>query len=141
MNDLSWAATSRLVHQRADFCCEYCQTRQRVIGQAMHIEHIDPHGGDHPDNLGLACANCNQSKGVATSAVDPVTQTVVPLFNPRQQIWDEHFAWDNEKTRLQGLTPVGRATIERLKINIERMVFARRVWISAGEHPPRENGA
>jgi IS1 family transposase len=40
--DLSWAATVRLVHERAGFCCEYCQTCQEIIGQAMHVEHFDP---------------------------------------------------------------------------------------------------
>jgi hypothetical protein len=46
MNDLPWAAVVRLVHERADYTCEYCQTSRRVIGQAMHVEHIDPKGGD-----------------------------------------------------------------------------------------------
>ncbi|KAB2834856.1 MAG: hypothetical protein F9K48_05450 [Candidatus Brocadia sp.] len=34
----SWAATVRLVHERANYCCEYCQTSQEIIGQAMHVE-------------------------------------------------------------------------------------------------------
>lgn len=38
--------------------------------------------------------------------------------------------------RLQGLTAVGRATIERLKINQTRIVTARRLWIRMGVHPP-----
>ena len=40
MRELSWAETVRRVHQRADNRCEYCQTAQRVMGQAMHVEHI-----------------------------------------------------------------------------------------------------
>jgi hypothetical protein len=102
----------------------------------MHIEHIDPDGGDDLSNLCLACATCNQSKGISTSAIDPLTKVVVPLFNPRQQEWAQHFSWDDELVWLQGTTPTGRATVERLRMNIDRVVIARRVWIRAGVHPP-----
>jgi hypothetical protein len=132
---LSWAETVRFVHERADYCCEYCQTSQEIIGQAMHVEHIDPNGSDHIENLCLACANCNLSKARATTALDPET-TYVNLFNPRTQIWIEHFVWIEGGLRLKGLTPVGRATIERLKMNIDRIVNARVYWIKAGGHPP-----
>ena len=83
MNDLSWAEITRLVHERAHFRCEYCQTAQRITGQAMHVDHIDPDGLDTLENLCLACANCNLSKAQATSGPDPLTDASVTLFNPR----------------------------------------------------------
>lgn len=83
MSNLSWAETIRRVHERAAYQCEYCQTGQRVTGQAMHVEHIDPDGGDALDNLCLSCASCNLSKARATTALDPETDLEVPLFNPR----------------------------------------------------------
>jgi 5-methylcytosine-specific restriction endonuclease McrA len=70
MSELSWAAIVRLVHERADYTCEYCQTAQRVIGQAMHVEHINPKGGNALDNLCLSCSSCNLSKARAISAPD-----------------------------------------------------------------------
>jgi 5-methylcytosine-specific restriction endonuclease McrA len=91
MSDLSWAETVRRVHQRADLMCEYCQTSQRNTGQAMHVDHIDPDGGHSLDNLCLSCANCNMSKGRAMSETDPETGKVELLFNPRTQLWKEHF--------------------------------------------------
>ncbi|GIK64405.1 MAG: HNH endonuclease [Chloroflexota bacterium] len=136
MAELSWAATVRLVHERANYCCEYCQTSQEIIGQAMHVEHIDPTGSDEPDNLCLSCATCNLSKAKAVTGFDPDTGETVELFNPRLQQWSEHFVWIEHGLRLKGLTPVGRATIERLKINLERVVNARHYWIKAGGHPP-----
>jgi MinD superfamily P-loop ATPase len=136
MNELSWAATVRFVHQRANNCCEYCQTCQRVIGQAMHIEHINPHGGDHPDNLCLSCSSCNLSKAEAVEATDPVTGDIVPLFNPRLQVWSDHFEWFEDGAIVGGKTQVGRATVVRLRMNRERIVTARKVWIKAGAHPP-----
>jgi hypothetical protein len=36
----------------------------------MHIEHIDPSGGDDPNNLCLAYSSCNLSKSIATTALD-----------------------------------------------------------------------
>jgi hypothetical protein len=136
MSEFSWAATVRLVHERANFCCEYCQTCQRVIGQAMHVEHIDPQRGDHPDNLCLSCSSCNLSKAEATTSHDPETGETVRLFNPRFQRWADHFAWNDDGTHLLGKTSVARATIARLRMNRERVITARQVWVKAGEHPP-----
>ncbi|MEO8612352.1 MAG: HNH endonuclease signature motif containing protein [Chloroflexota bacterium] len=102
----------------------------------MHVEHIDPHGNDDLDNLCLSCSSCNLSKGKATSALDPETKTLTPLFNPHQQNWQEHFDWIDEGLRLRGKTAIERAAIERLKMNVERIVRARGNWIEAGNHPP-----
>lgn len=102
----------------------------------MHVEHIDPMGGDHLDNLCLACPTCNLSKATATVAPDPASGTITALFNPRQQKWRDHFVWSDGGAVMQGITPTGRATVERLKMNIGRIVTARKIWIQAGVHPP-----
>lgn len=136
MSELSWAELVLRVYERANLLCEYCQTSQRITGQAMHVDHIDPDGEDSLDNLCLSCSNCNMSKARATSAPDPDTGDTVSLFNPRTQVWAEHFEWIENGTMLRGLTAVKRATIVRLQMNIARMVNARRVWVRAGEHPP-----
>jgi hypothetical protein len=102
----------------------------------MHIEHIDPSGGDDSDNLCLACSSCNLSKSVATTALDFLTGTEVALFNPRIQYWQDHFEWIDNGLRILGKTPIGRATISRLKMNQPRLVRARRNWIVSGTHPP-----
>jgi hypothetical protein len=136
MAELSWAETVRQVHERANRCCEYCQTCQDVCGQSMHVEHIDPTGGSKLENLCLACASCNLSKGQAVSALDPDTNQIMPLFHPRQQQWRDHFEWIDQGAQIHGLTAVGRATIERLRMNIERVVTSRRIWVRAGAHPP-----
>jgi hypothetical protein len=102
----------------------------------MHVDHIIPGAGDHPDNLTLACATCNLAKSDATEALDPETGTKVPLFNPRTQVWSEHFTWIDGGCRIQGLTPTGRTTVECFGMNIKRLVVARSVWMLAGVHPP-----
>lgn len=137
MSELSWSAIKRLVYKRAEGCCEYCQTCEANIGQAMHIEHIDPNGGDVIENLCLSCANCNLSKSKTTTALDPDTGERFSIFNPRTQVWSDHFVWIDGGLRLRGLTTIGRATIQRLKINQERVIIARRRWIAGGYHPPK----
>jgi hypothetical protein len=102
----------------------------------MHIDHVIPRAGDRPDNLALACASCNLSKNDATGSIDPETGETVPLFNPRNQVWAEHFAWIDDGCRVQGLTPTGRATVRRLGMNVERLVISRSLWVLAGVHPP-----
>jgi hypothetical protein len=136
MNELSWAAIVRLVHERARNCCEYCQTSRDTIGQAMHVEHIDPRGGDAPENLCLACPSCNLSKATSIAARDPLPGATVPLFHPRTQRWQDHFRWIENARRVQGVTPIGRATVERLRMNQDRLVVARALWVKANCHPP-----
>lgn len=135
MDERSWGETKEFVHRRAGSCCEYCQTYGLNIGQALHVEHINPTGDDHPDNLCLACPNCNLSKATATSALDPETNQEVSLFNPRLHQWSEHFEWIEDFTQIRGLTSMGRATVLRLRMNRPRMILTRRRWVYAGLHP------
>ena len=128
------------VIERARERCEYCQTQQ-VIVVAMEIDHIQPEsaGGETVlENLCLACVGCNSFKLDFQSGIDPETNTETPLFNPRSQIWSDHFEWSEDGLHLIGLSPVGRATIVRLRINRESVVNARRRWSAAGWHPPKD---
>jgi|SRR5579871_6394583 len=139
-DELSWAAVRRLVYDRASGCCEYCQTCEANTGQAMHVEHIDPVGGDIPENLCLSCPSCNLSKAKTTIGHDPETGDQVALFNPRTQSWVEHFAWSEDGIRLRGLSVTGRGTIHRLRMNQQRVLVARQRWVEAGYHPPHSLG-
>lgn len=102
----------------------------------MQVDHIDPSGGDTLDNLALACWSCNNYKRQAVTAVDPQTNQNVSLFHPRKDQWSDHFQWSESSIRIEGLTAVGRATIDRLKINRAIIVVARKRWVDAGYHPP-----
>jgi hypothetical protein len=131
----------RRVAEEARYRCGYCQTLQIVVGYPLHVEHIIPeaaNGPSTPENLWLACCVCNNYKGIQTHARDPITQTDAPLFNPRTQVWSEHFAWSEDGTLVIGLTPVGRATVLALRLNTPFRVYSRQRWVSAGWHPPRD---
>lgn len=112
-------ATRELVRERAGNRCEYCGLHQSDLPfLRFHTEHIiaRQHGGsDHDSNLALACNHCNLHKGPNLSAIVPQTKQVVPLFHPRRQRWTEHFV--QEDIYIIGLTPVGRATVQLLKMN------------------------
>ncbi|MCC7208889.1 MAG: HNH endonuclease [Anaerolineae bacterium] len=129
----------RLVYDRAQGCCEYCQTCEVNSGQVMQVDHIDPEAGDTLDNLCLACWSCNNYKRQATTAEDPETAAQVPLYNPRTQDWADHFAWEYGATWVRGLTATGRATVMRLKMNRPTLVQARQRWVKSGYHPPRRD--
>lgn len=140
MATISPAFREFVIH-RAKGLCEYCQTPMVIVIE-MEIDHIKPEslGGETtPENSCLACISCNSHKRDSITAVGPQTGQVVPLFNPRLQIWDEHFRWSEDGTLLIGLTSIGRATIARLKINREVVVNARQRWVKAGWHPPTQN--
>lgn len=121
------AATRVLVRQRAADRCEYCQTHQEDSPLAsLHIEHIRPlkHGGsDDESNLCLACIDCNLHKGPNLTGIDPETDTITPLFHPRQQRWDDHFLWDG--IHLTAQTAVGRTTIRVLCMNSDEQLELR----------------
>ncbi|MBI4663416.1 MAG: HNH endonuclease [Verrucomicrobia bacterium] len=91
------------VRTRALARCEYCQLPDFVPHlMRFHIEHIRPrrHGGaTSMNNLAWACARCNERKGTNLSGVDPDTNRVVRLFNPRRDRWSRHFVWDGRRTR------------------------------------------
>jgi hypothetical protein len=70
-----------------------------------------------PGNLAAACVPCNRRKRDHLTGIDPVTGLEHPLFNPRQQLWREHFAFSEDYAEIIGVTPVGRATVSRLEMN------------------------
>ena len=123
----------------ANYQCGYCHTPQSFTAMPMHIDHIIPiaaGGSSERQNLWLACPLCNSHKGVQTEASDPETDTLVALFNPRQQNWEHHFRWSADGTNIIGISSIGRATVLALKLNNEHFLRARRRWALAGWHPP-----
>jgi hypothetical protein len=133
------AALRRRVAEAAGFRCGYCLTAQRIIGPLLEIDHLIPEsrgGTSDEENLWLACPMCNSHKADRQEALDPESQTLVPLFNPRTARWEEHFEWIEGGTMIRGMTPQGRATVVALQMNHQDIVAARRLWVIAGWHPP-----
>lgn len=123
-------AIRSMVRERAGDCCEYCLLRQEQSPFAkLQIEHVRArqHGGsDDPDNLALACIDCNLRKGTNLAGIDPQTEVMTSLFNPRIERWEEHFSWSG--IRIEGKTDKGRATIAVLSLNDPERLEVRLAW-------------
>ena len=111
----------------------------RYATQASSVEHIlsRARGGTTTlENLARECQGCNNHKYDKTKSADPVSGEIVPLYHPRRDRWDEHFAWSDDFTLIIGLTPTGRATVETLLLNRDGVVNLRGLLYARGEHPP-----
>ena len=87
------------VSVRAGGCCEYCRSQAHYATQSFSVEHILPRvqgGATTLDNLALACQGCNNHKYDNVAAPDPVSGQLAPLYHPRRDRWDMHFAWSDE---------------------------------------------
>lgn len=123
----------RRVSRRAHGRCEYCLLYEEHSVKKHEPDHIIPrkHGGlDLDDNLAWACFLCNRSKGSEVAAYDSETGQLVPLFNPRKQVWAEHFSM--QLGEIIAHTAVGRVTILVLQLNQPRRVETRRILIESG---------
>ena len=123
----------RQVIARAGGRCEYCQLPEAVSDLPFHIDHIIAE--KHQEqitlvNLAWACFSCNMHKGPNIAGIDPLTNEVVRLFRPHQDIWADHFRWQG--AWLQGLTPVGRTTVTVLEINDTDAVYLRELLSLSG---------
>ncbi|HSH03782.1 MAG TPA: HNH endonuclease signature motif containing protein [Anaerolineae bacterium] len=128
----------RFVLKRAHNLCEYCGLSQ--VGQAatFHIDHIIPvtaNGPTDTGNLALACVACSLYKSAQQTALDPLSNKPATIFNPRLDIWQEHFQWQD--VQLVGLTPTGRATIKALKMNRPAILAIRQEEHFFDRHPPK----
>lgn len=134
-------ALRQRVAEQARFRCGYCLTSEHIVGAPMEIDHIIPislGGPTEEENLWLACSLCNDHKSGRIAALDPETGSMVRLFNPRFENWNNHFAWNQAGDHIDGLTPTSRATVIALNLNRASLVKARQLWIKAGWHPPRD---
>lgn len=130
------------VREAFDDRCAYCLSSQRYSNSRLEVEHITPKaigGGEDEINLCLSCRLCNLYKGVQVEAADPISLMIVPLFNPRTQVWPEHFQWSRDGTKVIGKTAIGRATVAALQLNNGTSVTVRRNWVSVGWHPPADS--
>ncbi len=122
--------------------CGYCLSPQRLVMARLEIEHIIPiskGGSNDESNLWLACPLCNRYKSDKTTGVDRETSETVRLFNPRTQVWFEHFSWSEDGLRIVGKTPTGRATVAVLHLSDDADALeVRSYWVLAGWHPPKD---
>jgi len=127
-------ASRRLVFERAGRCCEYCLVYEDSAGFPHQIDHIisRKHGGSSGiGNLAYACVLCNRYKGSDIASVDRAGHAV-RFFDPRRDIWEEHFKLNGPI--IQPMTPVGEVTARVLQLNASERVIERQLWQALGQY-------
>jgi hypothetical protein len=130
------------VRNRANYLCEFCHANEQWQYVRFTVDHVIPvslGGSDNLDKLTLACFHCNRRKTNHVTAIDPKSQTEVPLFNPRQDSWQEHFTWSVDGLSIVGRSAIGSATVTALIFNRERVIAIRSADREIGRHPPIED--
>lgn len=82
------------VVKRADRRCEYCLLPEVYAIYPFEVDHIIAikHGGKTIfENLAYSCIRCNRMKGTDLTTVSKESGGIIRLFNPRIDIWNEHF--------------------------------------------------
>lgn len=135
--------TKNAVRNRANGFCEYCHANEHWQFVKFTIDHIIPQSiekNDAIENLALACRNCNERRSNLVECLDPETGAMVLIFNPRLDVWNEHFIWTEKGVLIAGTTAKGRATVELLDMNDVRhegrCIRTRSRDIEDGYHPP-----
>jgi len=116
------------VAKRAVFRCEYCKLKESDSYLSFEVERIiaQKHGGGNEiSNLAYSCPRCNQYKGTDLTTFLGSYQNLIPLFNPRLQVWSENFKIENGL--ILPKTKIGEATIKLLKFNLSERVELRRL--------------
>jgi homogentisate 1,2-dioxygenase len=98
-----------------------------------HIISLKHGGGNAPENLAFTCLYCNQNKGSDIGTVLLPAHTFVRLYNPRKDIWHEHF--EISGALILSKTEVGEATIKILKFNDVERIIERQNWLDSGMFP------
>jgi len=109
---------------------------QRFDPLSFQIDHViaRQHGGETvAENLALTCYACNHHKGPNIAGFDHQSQQIIPLFNPRKELWKAHFRWAGPI--LTSITATGRVTVHVLAVNLDYRVALRRALIREGVFP------
>lgn len=112
------AAVRKWVAQRGFYTCEYCLAQDESSFIGFEVDHIisrKHRGSNDETNLAYACPDCNRNKGTDIASIDWNNDQIVRFFNPRSDIWSEHF-------RLSGgfiepLTVIGKVTVDIFRFN------------------------
>ncbi|HTK27755.1 MAG TPA: HNH endonuclease signature motif containing protein [Pyrinomonadaceae bacterium] len=125
-----------IVAERANNICEYCLIAEEDSYYRHQIEHIISlkHGGSSElENLALACVFCNRNKGSDIASIIAGSKELVRFYNPRSDIWSEHFYIDG--ATLKHLTKIGEATVRILQMNHEDQILEREILSRRSRYP------
>jgi hypothetical protein len=137
------AELRRLVVARANRLCEYCLLHEDDSYFGCQVDHIisEKHGGlTLADNLAFACTTCNRSKGSDVgSIVMPFKGGIFSrFFNPRTDLWREHFMLDADGISIIPLSNIGEVTERILGFNTTERLLERQNLQEINRYPAVE---
>ena len=97
-----------------------------------HIISLKHSGSLELDNLAYACTLCNRAKGSDIGSVSTAGE-FTRFFNPRTDIWAEHFRL--EGALIRPLTAIGEVTPRILLFNDSARLHEREEMIRFGKYP------
>ncbi len=124
------------VAHRANHFCEYCLIHEEDTIYGCQVDHVISlkHGGATTlANLAYACAFCNRLKGSDIGSILWSTQSFIRFFNPRTDLWGDHFKVDDAIIR--PISDIGKATTQILGFNNIDRVIERQTLIAIGRYP------
>lgn len=133
------AEMRRAVVERAGGICEYCLIHEDDTFFGCEVDHIisEKHGGPtDPSNLAFACFVCNRRKGSDIGSILPSTSVFVRFFNPRTDLWAEHFTLADDALLIEPRTDIGAATARILAFNDPERQMEREALHAVGRYPP-----
>ena len=126
----------KLVAESVENLCEYCLIGEGDTFLGCQYEHIISvkHGGPTTaENLAYACAFCNRQKGSDIGSIVWETGEFVRFFNPRTDLWHEHFRL--EGAQIAPLTAIGEVTARILGFNSADSIQERQSLIEQELYP------
>jgi 5-methylcytosine-specific restriction endonuclease McrA len=111
----------RRVSDRANHSCEYCLIPEALSLSSHHVDHI-----------------IAETKGSDIASIDPNTAETVRLYNPRKDIWTEHFTLEVATGLIQPQTAIGRVTAKLLRINRLESLPVRQLLAKIGYIPSKK---
>ncbi len=130
------SSVRKFVIERAGHCCEYCRLHEDDSFLPFEVDRIvslKHGGGNEPGNLAYTCPHCTQHKGTDLVTFLSNYQDIVPLFNPRTEVWRTCFWVENGVIYPQ--TRSAEATIKLLKLNEPERIIQRQILMEIGAYP------
>jgi hypothetical protein len=128
----------RLVVARAESLCEYCLVHADDAFFGCEVDHVvsEKHGGlTTADNLAFACLPCNRRKGSDIGSVAEGTGALTRFYNPRTDVWLEHFSYDEDGSVIRPLSEIGEVTARIFGFNQPEQVLERESLRTGGRYP------
>ena len=129
-------ALRQFVKTRANGLCEYCLIHERdtYFGcQVVHVISVKHGGANGENNLAYACTYCNRNKGSDIGSIQLQTKLFIRFFNPRIDLWTDHFRLDG--VRIVSLTNIGEVTARILDFNHVDRLIEREELMRIGHYP------